>query len=469
MAVDTADTALLARRDKALLGHPIGLGWLSGAEFWERFSYYGMSTLLVLYMTKYLLQPGHVEHVFGFGPFRAAIEGVFGPMSPQALAAEIQGLYTGFVYLTPLVGGFLADRVIGRTRTVAIGAILMAIGHFLMAFDVSFLIALSCLLLGVGCFKGNIASQVGDLYGPDDPRRADGFQIYFFGIQLAVIGAPFVCGTLGETVGWHWGFGAAGVGMVIGLIVYLFGRYSFPKERPLKRSEASPALPRMTNTEWRKVIILVALLPVLAASLVGNQEIFNAYLVWGQDAFQREIFGQEILITWFISYDAFISAITVAGVVMFWRWWSTRWTEPDEITKIAIGVAISSLAPLALAAAAASVATTGHKASLLYAVAFHLFNDIGFANVLPVGLALYSRAAPAGRTGTMIAIYYLHLFMGNLFVGWLAGLLEKMPAATFWLLHVAIMVGAAGILLVVKMLAGRILAPEYGTRGAAPG
>src|ERR1700712_1525831 len=125
--------------DKAFLGHPRGLAWLSFSEVWERFSYYGMQALLVLYMTHYLLQPGHVEHVAGFGPFRAMIESAYGPLSPQALASAIFGLYAGFVYLTPILGGILADRVIGRTRAVVIGASLMALGHFLMAFDASFL------------------------------------------------------------------------------------------------------------------------------------------------------------------------------------------------------------------------------------------------------------------------------------------------------------------------------------------
>ena len=163
--------------DTAFFGHPRGLAWLSFSEVWERFSYYGMQALLVLYMTHYLLQPGHIEHVAGFGPFRAAIESLYGPLTPAALASAIFGLYAGFVYLTPIAGGLLADRVLGRTRTVTVGALLMTMGHFLMAFEVSFLLALACLLIGIGCFKGNIATQVGDLYPPGDPRRADAYQI----------------------------------------------------------------------------------------------------------------------------------------------------------------------------------------------------------------------------------------------------------------------------------------------------
>src|SRR5436305_6489582 len=179
-----------------------------------------MQALLVLYMVNRLLHPGHIEHIAGFGPFRHLIESFRGPLTVQALASTIFCLYTGLVYLTPIGGGFIADRILGRTRTVTIGALLMSAGHFLMAFDVSFLLALTCLLIGVGCFKGNLASQVGALYPTGDNRRADAFQIYYLFINGGVIAAPLIAGTLGEKIGWHWGFGAAGVGMLLGLINY---------------------------------------------------------------------------------------------------------------------------------------------------------------------------------------------------------------------------------------------------------
>jgi len=449
-----------ARRDTAFLGHPAGLGWLSASEVWERFSYYGMQALLVLYMTHYLLRPEHAAQVLGFGPFRHALEWAYGPLSPGALASAIFGLYAGLVYVTPLAGGLLADRLIGRTPAVTIGALLMALGHFLMAFEASFLIALLCLLIGVGCFKGNIASQVGDLYGEDDPRRADGFQIYYLGIQIAVIVSPLVCGTLGQTVGWHWGFGAAGVGMVIGLLIYLAGRPAYPPE-PMKKDGEIVERPPLTRRDWAAAAILVALLPVLALSLVGNMQIFNAYLVWAEKNFRLVFFGHAIPITWMLSVDAVFSTVLMAGVILFWRWWATRWAEPDEITKMAIGVATAALAPLMLALAAMRVAATGHPVSLAWAFAFHFLNDLGFANVLPVGLALYSRAAPKGLSGLMVGIYYLQLFLANMLVGWLGGLLGTMPAARFWLLHVVLMALAAAILFLVRAAAGRVLAPAY--------
>ncbi len=446
------------------LGHPPGLGWLAASEVWERFSYYGMQALLVLYMTQYLFTPAHIGKVWGFGPFRALIESAYGPLSPQALASAIFGLYAGLVYLTPLAGGWLADRVLGRTQTVTLGASLMALGHFLMAIEASLLPALLCLLLGVGCFKGNIAAQVGDLYGPDDSRRADGFMIYFLGIQLAVIVSPLVCGTLGQTVGWHWGFGAAGVGMVIGLITYLIGRPKLPPEPT--RAQAAAARPKLTGKDWRVVAILVALLPVLALSLVSNQEIFNAYLIWAEKNFQLVFFGETMPITWMLSVDAFVSMALMVAAIAFWRWWSKRWTEPNEITKIVIGTSIAALAPLVLAAASWTVAQTGQPVSIVWAFAFHFLNDLGFSMVLPVGLALYSRAAPKGLGGIIIAVYYLHLFMGNMLVGYLGGLLEKMDAVSFWAMHAALMAVAAVALFVVRLAFGRMLAPEYGAAQA---
>jgi len=445
-------------KNTAFLGHPSGLGWLSGSEFWERFSYYGMQALLVLYMTQYLLLPGHVEHVWAFVPFRHAVESVYGKLTPPALASIIFGFYAGFVYLTPLAGGWVADRLIGRTRTVTVGALLMALGHFLMAFEASFLLALLCLLIGVGCFKGNIAAQVGDLYSTDDPRRADGFQIYYLGIQIAVIISPFICGTLGETVGWPYGFGAAGVGMLIGLATYLIGRPSLPPE---KMRDGEVVRPPMTKRDSLSVALLIGLIPVLALALVGNMQIFNAYLIWAQKNFQLVFFGRTMPITWMLSVDAFISTILMAGSILFWHWWAKRWTEPDEITKMVIGVVIAALAPTVLAIASWVVASTGHPVSLIWAVAFHFLNDLGFANVLPVGLALYSRAAPKGAAGLMVGIYYLQLFLANMIVGYLGSLLDMMPATQFWMLHVGLMVIAAAILIAVRHFAGGILAPSY--------
>src|SRR5437773_9590238 len=309
--------------DRSFIGHPRGLGYIAFAEAWERFSYYGMQALLVLYMVNRLLHPGHIEHIFGFGPFRHLIESIRGPLSVQALASAIFGLYTGLVYLTPIGGGLIADRLLGRTRTITIGALLMSAGHFLMAFDFSFLLALTCLLTGVGCFKGNLASQVGGLYATGDNRRADAFQIYYIFINGGVIAALLIAGTLGEKVGWHWGFGAAGVGMLIGLTIYLSGRKYLPPDSPVveeKQASANhTAKTKLTRRDKMAIIALIALLPFLTIAIIPNQQIFNAYLVWAQDNADLIFFVRKMPTTWLITLDSIVSVSFLFIAVIFWR------------------------------------------------------------------------------------------------------------------------------------------------------
>src|SRR5512145_2616092 len=189
--------------DGTILGHPKGLFCLAFTEAWERFSYYGMTALLVLYMVNQLLLPGHVEHVAGFAGFRATLESVLGPLSTQALASSIFGLYSGFVYFTPLLGGLIADRWIGQRTAVVIGALAMSGGHIAMAFDQSFLLALLLLVIGSGFLKGNISAQVGALYPRDDEaRRTRGFAIFSMAINFGAVAGPLLCGWLAQAFGW---------------------------------------------------------------------------------------------------------------------------------------------------------------------------------------------------------------------------------------------------------------------------
>jgi proton-dependent oligopeptide transporter, POT family len=455
-------TAFVPPAGKDILGHPRGLWYLVFAEAWERFSYYGMQALLVLYLTQYLLIPENLAHVAGFMPFKAFLEGLYGPLAtPITLAAAITGLYSAGVYFTPMIGGFIADRWLGRTITVTIGALFMVAGHFLMAFDVAFIVAILCLFVGVGLFKGNIASQVGELYGPDDLRRSNAFQAFLLGVQIAVIIAPIVTGGLGEGIAWHYGFGAAGVGMAIGLVVYLSGRKYLPPERPRGAAgrAAAAAQPKLTRRDWATMAVLVAMLPILAATAIGNQEIFNAYLLWGEENYNLVFFGQTMPTSWLVSLDAIISTVTVGAALIFWTVWAKYRREPDEIIKLAIGALIAAGAPLILAAASANVAATGEKVSLIWGVAFHVVNDIGFAMIFPVGLALFSRAAPRQVGGLFIGVYYLHLFICNLATGRVAGMIETMDGATFWGMHAAIIAGGAVALVVFALLFRKLLAP----------
>ena len=191
------------RNQKTIFGHPAGLFLLFFTEMWERFSYYGMRALLVLYMVDYLIKRAQdgTTHVIGFAGLQHAIEGIYGPLGIQPLGSEIYGLYTAFVYFTPLFGGMLADRVLGQRKTVIVGAVLMAIGHFLMAVESMFLVALLFLILGNGCFKPNISTQVGSLYPPGDPRLDRAYTIFYAGVNLGAFFSPLVCGTLGQVYG----------------------------------------------------------------------------------------------------------------------------------------------------------------------------------------------------------------------------------------------------------------------------
>ncbi len=429
--------------DRAFLGHPKGLAYLSFAEAFERFSYYGMQALLVLYMVKYLLLPGKVEQVWLFGPLQSALGGLEG----QPLASAIFGLYTSLVYLTPILGGLIADRLLGKRRTVLIGAITMAIGHFLMAFEPAFLLALLCLIIGTGLFKGNIASQVGGLYGEQDNRRADAFQIFYLGINAGVIASPLIVGTLGEKVGWHWGFGAAGVGMLIGLAIYVAGQRHLPIDPPIARGAAKAARIPLTRAEWGRTLALILLIPVLAIGIVPNNQIFNAYLVWGDQSFDLDFFGTKLPTTWLVTLDAIVSVSFLALVALFWRWWAKTRREPDELQKVMIGSLFSVAGMLALALAAATQAP-GEKIGLALPVLFHVLNSIGFAHMLPVSLALFARMAPPALNATVIGLYYLAFFAGNAMVGWIGGFFSTMEPTAFWLLHAALAAGAgAGFLL----------------------
>jgi proton-dependent oligopeptide transporter, POT family len=434
VADTTPDFEPAPPHDRAFLGHPKGLGYLSFTEACERFSYYSMQTLLVLYMVKYLLLPGHVENVVGLEWVRVHL---FSGLDGQPLASAIFGTYTSLVYATPILGGIIADKWLGRHRTLVAGGIFMAIGHFLMAFEGSFLLALFSLVVGVGLFKGNIATQVGALYKDSDLRRAMAFQIFYIAINASVIIAPLVSGTLGEKIGWHWGFGTAGVVMVLGLIIYLWGKKWLPEDsvRPAAGEAAAPR-EKLTRNDWTRTIALMLLIPVMAISLLTNQEIFNAYLVWGDEQFELTFHGTTLPTSWLITLDATLSFAMLVAVAWFWKWWGKSRTEPDELGKMIIGSLFTIAGGLCLFMAAFTQAP-GTKIGLAWPFMFHLLNSIGFANILPVSLALFTKVAPKAITATVVGLYYLAFFAANAIVGYVGGLYSSLPTTTFWLLHVA--------------------------------
>src|ERR1700761_6151439 len=301
---DTA-AALPAKKTGTFFGEPRALAYLAFTEAWERFSYYGMVALLILYLTEQLLLPGHVEHIAGFTAFRAGLEAIFGKMSTLALASQIVGLYTGFVYFTPVFGGLIADRWIGRRNAVMLGAVMMSAGHIAMAFDQSFLLALLLLIVGCGLLKGNISAQVGQLYSEEDGAgRTRGFSIYSIGINVGAVAGPLACGALAQFYGWHAGFGLAGILMLMGLFTYIAGYRTLTEETP-KANKTQTTAP-VTPAQWRAVIALTVAMALTVFQSIAYYQNSNISLVWIHDNVNLNFLGFHVPEAWFNSIDPFI-------------------------------------------------------------------------------------------------------------------------------------------------------------------
>jgi POT family proton-dependent oligopeptide transporter len=414
-------------------------------EAFERFSFYGMQALLVLYMTSQLLHPGHVEHVVGFATFRRLLEGVFGPMSPQAVSSEVLGLYAGFCSFTPVFGGILGDRLLGQKRAVLLGGAMMAAGHFLMAFEGPFLLALTLLMLGCGLLKGNISAQVGNLYRGADRRRQDAFQLFYMAANVGVFTAPLVCGTLGELVGWHWGFGAAGVGMLVSLAIYLAGYGRMPPDTLPARGERRVEAARLTRADVPKLAAMGVLLVVVALFWIANGEVLNAYMVWAKTHLDRQVGGFTLPTTWLQAVSAVVGIAMAPVLIGLWTGQARRGREPSALGKMAIGCGLA-VAAYALLALGASVTGPAGRVPLVWALGFHLIVQTAYLFVYPIGMALFSRAAPPAINSLMIGIYFLSVFAGSLLVGWVGQFYERMSAPQYWLLHSAA-AGVAGLII----------------------
>jgi len=448
--LSTAQATLVAEepRSGTFFGHPKGLAYLAFTEAWERFSYYGMTALLVLYMVNQLLLPGHVERVVGFARFRHGIESLFGPLSTQALASQIFGLYSGFVYFTPLLGGWVADKWIGQRNAVVLGALSMSGGHIAMAFDQSFLLALFLLVTGSGLLKGNISAQVGGLYPLDsEAMRTRGFAIFSTGINCGAVVGPLVCGFLGQRYGWHIGFGIAALFMLGGLATYLSGYRHLPAKVERKILAAAP----MTSRDWKIVGALVAVMDIAVFQSIAYYQLANVLPVWLQDHGDMNAGGFLIPIPWYQSIDAFFSIVAVPMLFALWRWQQTHGGEPSELGKIGQGAWLCAGANLVLAAAIAVAGS--HKVSWVWPFLYCAIQGVAFLYYWPTLLALVSRAAPPKINATMMGVCFLSLFVANNLIGWIGTFYEKMTPLSFWLVHAAI--GAAGGILV--LLFGRSL------------
>jgi POT family proton-dependent oligopeptide transporter len=442
-----------ARLEKDFLGHPRGLFVLFFTEMWERFSYYGMRALLVLYMTRHLLaQIEQGAEVIGFATLRSGIEALFGPLSHQALSSQIYGLYTGLVYLTPVFGGLLADQYIGQKRSIYWGALLMGIGHFLMASERFFLLALLLLIVGNGFFKPNISTQVGYLYAPGDTRRDRAYMIFYMGVNLGAFLAPLVCGTLGQKVGWHWGFGAAGVGMCIGLAVYHFGQHQLPPAslpvRP-QRSHAGAAKPeRLTAEEWRRVVALIAVCTVTVIFWGIYEQQGNTLQLLADRQADWHVLGWEMPSSWFQSFNPLLIFVLTPFLNRFWGWQSRRASEPGSIVKMSLGCVIMSLGFVLLLALMQGL-PAGQKLHWLWLFACVFFFTVGEIYLSPIGLSFVSKIAPRKIIAMMMGIWLLSSFFGNYMAGYLGSYYERIGSEGFFTLMIVLSLAASIILMLL--------------------
>ncbi len=437
-----------ASRPDDILGHPRGLTVLFATEMWERFSYYGMSSLLVLYMVNHLFVPGRAGPMIGHDALTAALELLFGPLAPQQKASQLYGLYSGLVYLTPIFGGLIADRLLGQRRTVVIGAVLMSIGHFMMAFESLFFLALLVLIVGSGAFKPNISTQVGGLYAPDDRRRDRAYTIFYVGINLGAFLAPLVCGTLGEKVGWHYGFSAAGFGMLIGLIVYVGGSRTLPAEEPRRSRNQPGGHPRLDRAQWRSVAALMAVACLQIFFWIGYEQQGNTIVLWANDFTDRTVnllfWTATIPTTWFQAFNPLMIFLFTPFVIGLWSWQARRHAEPSTISKMAMGCGGLALANLILVVAAWRIGADG-RVSWLWLVGYFVAATIGELYLSPIGLALAAKMAPAPVRSLVMGLWLATSFIGNILSGWVGGFWSTMAKADFFLMIAAIaaLTGAA--------------------------
>lgn len=423
-------------------GHPKGLYYLAFTEAWERFSYYGMTGLLVLYMVNQLLLPGHAETVVGLAGLRGWIEGMTGPLSTQALASQIFGLYAGFVYFTPVLGGIVADRWIGQRNAVVLGALAMSGGHLAMAFDESFLLALLLLVIGSGLLKGNISAQVGALYPrEDEARRTRGFAIFSVAINVGAVAGPLLCGWLASRYGWHTGFGAAAIFMLAGLVTYLIGYRHLPARVARRQAETA----RLSRADWKIISALIAVMFITMFHSIAYYQLANTFPVWVQGHVDLTLGAFAIPVPWYQSVDPLFSIVGVPVLFALWGWQTRRRGEPGDLGKIGIGALIAAAANLVLVAAI--LLTGGDGIHPLWPFVYCGMLGVAFLYYWPTLLALVSRAAPASVNATMMGVSFLTLFVGNNIIGFLGAYYEPLGPLRFWLLHAGI--GAMGALLVL--------------------
>jgi POT family proton-dependent oligopeptide transporter len=420
--------SLTPAQGKNWFGHPRGLSVLFLTEMWEMFSFFGMRALLVYYMTKHL----HMD---------------------QEYASLVYGAYAAFVYFTPVFGGMLADRWLGKRNAVVIGGATMALGHFMMASEPLFYPALITIALGNGLFLPSLASQIEGLYRDGDMRSKSAYNIYYVGINLGGFMAPLVCGTLGEAYGWHWGFAAAGFGMLLSLVIYLAGRRYLPPE-PARGAEMRAATPPMDRAARDRFALLIGIAAIVVVFRGAYEQNGNTIALWADTGIDRQLAsGWVIPMTWFQSINSLVVFAFTPFLVARWARLARRGVETPLLGKMAFGAVIVGISYVALGIVAAWSEAHGTRASWLWLFGWFVLFTIGELYILPVGLALFGRLAPEGFRATSIATWFFAGFFGNLLAGALGTLWSQFSHAWFFVLIGAV----AGVSAMLLYLLGRRL------------
>lgn len=439
---DEAKVLAPLRRANDMARQPRRLGVLAASEFCERFAFFGVQAVLLLYLSEALLRLGALsDHVLGLTFLNDAVEALAHPTTPVQTASLLVGLFGGLAYLAPIAGGWVADRLLGQRRTIIAGALLMSAGYGLLIAERYFLIGLGLVIAGSGGFKGNIASEVSALYRDEDPRREQGFRLFFIAVNLGIVGAPVICGALAQSYGWKFGFAGSAVSMLVSALIYL----------ARSRGETQPPAPACylgphaggRALSAQQALAFGAFMSLVAVALVGAEQIYNAYLGWMHYEVAPTLFGHPFPTQWMVTLDTAFSLLMLGLANAMWRFWRRRWREPSELTKIAIGCAVvaGSYSCLALVRGASS------PANMALILSFHLLNNLGYANVAPVALALIARRAPVRVRSTLIGLFYMQFAGGTFLAGALGRLLDAIPSSSFWLLHAGVVGGAGAMLL----------------------
>ena len=398
-------------------GQPRGLTILFLTNMWEQFSYYGMRALLVYYMTKQLL-------------------------ISQGTSSVIYGAYTATAYFTPIVGGVIADRYLGKRKAVIIGASIMAVGHFMMAFEVLFYVALGTIALGNGLFLPSLPSQINDLYKRDDPRRGWAYNVYYVGINIGGFLAPLICGTLGEVYGWHYGFGAAGIGMVVGLLIYLSGQRYLPPEPP-RNVAATTGAPKV-RLGRDTILALVAIALSVTVFRGAYEQVGNTVALWADAGVDRVAGTFTIPMTWFISLNPMFVILMTPPLLAYWSRRAAAGHDQSPAKRMAFGALIVALAYVMLAVAAWVSGDTAAPWAWLFA--FFVVFTFGELFILPTGLGLFARLAPPGMGATTVAAWFLAIFTGSLAAGFVGTFWGDMSHASFFTMLAGLAAAAALLL-----------------------